>query len=395
MSNKKNSFFSFLSFIKKLPAKHTLKLVSKQKLAIEKSFPLGIDFGITAIKLVQISIIEGKLQITNIIIKEIPLELWNSPLQRKKAIPEILKKIVQEYKIRGGVITSLPSSSVQMKTVKLPPMPKEEIAKAIEWEVKQSSTIDLKDLSFDYYLLDEHKIAPSREIEAMVVSCSKKDVLEQMAMVRAANLTPLAIETDSVAGVCALIHGSQIKMGEVILFLEFGCHSCSISIVMDNNIHFKRELAINGDLLTQAIAKHCNLPYNNAERLKHTYGLMGTNSSRGDLQTPEGESAIMVNEALWLQLENIIQEIDYTFKYFTHQFTSGRISKIDRIIISGGSANLNNFHSYLNSYLNVPVEIADPLRQTPLNSEISSKFDNLESLKPRLSVAMGLALKEL
>jgi type IV pilus assembly protein PilM len=182
-------------------------------------------------------------------------------------------------------------------------------------------------------------------------------------------------------------------MEEVVLFLEFGCHSCSINIIVKNQIYFKRELAINGDSLTQAIAKHCNLSYEDAEGLKQTLGLIGADSSTQDIQTNEKE--VMVNEALWLHLENLIQEIDYTFKYFVHQFTAGRISKFDRIILSGGSANLNRFSAYLNGYLSVPVEIADPLKGIPLSPEIISKSGNLAGLSPRLSVAAGLALREL
>jgi len=399
LEDKKRSFSSvfsgIFSGIRKMLAKQTLRLVSAKEPSVEKLFPFGVDFGATAIKLIQIGIIDSKPQIINLIIEELPLELWDKPLERKKALPEIFKKIVQQNKIKGEAITSLPSSSIQMKTVKLPPMPKDEIDSAVKWEIKQTSTIPLEDLSFDYYTFDEQKINSSGEVEVIVISCSKKDVFEQINYVQAADLIPVAVDIDSLASVCALIHNSQIKMEEVILFLEFGCHSCSINIIVKNQICFKRELATNGDSLTQAIAKHCNLSYEDAERLKQTLGLIGTDSSTQDMQTNGKETAIMVNEALWLHLENLIQEIDYTFKYFAHQFTAGRISKFDRIILSGGSANLNRFSSYLNGYLSVPVEIADPLKGIPLSPEISSKFGNLAGLSPRLSVAAGLALREL
>lgn len=395
LKDKKSRLFSIFSGIRKMSARQTLRLVSPEKALIEKRFPLGVDFGITAIKLVQIGIIDKKPQIINLIIEELPFELWDKPLERKKAVPEIFKRIIQEYKIKGEVITALPSSLIQMKTIKLPPMPKDEIDSAVKWEMKQASSADLGELSFDYYIFDEQKVSPSGEIEVIVVRCSKKDVFEQMSIVQVTDLVPIAVEIDALASTSALIYNSQIKIEEIILFLEFGCHSCSINIVVKNQICFKRELAINGDSLTQAIAKHCKLSYEDAERLKQTLGLIGTN---GPPQGPqaEGEIAVMVNEALWLHLENLIQEIDYTFKYFAHEFTAGRINKFDRIILSGGSANLNRFSSYLNTYLGAPVEIADPLKGISLSPEINSKFGNkLASLSPRLSVATGLALREL
>lgn len=393
--DKKIRLPSIFSGIRKMLAKQTPRLVSAEGPSVEKLLPVGVDFGSTAIKLVQIGFIDRKPKIINLIVEELPLELWDKPLERKKALPEILKKIVQQYKIKREVITAVPSSLIQIKTVKLPPMPREEMDSAVKWEIKQSSSVTLEELLFDYYILDEQKDTSMGDNEVIVVSCSKKDVFEQMAIVQAADLIPIAVDTDSLAAVSALIHNSQIKPEEVILALEFGCHSCSINIVVKNQICFKRELATNGDSLTQDIAKHCKLSYQDAERLKQTLGLMGASSSSEDIQADRQETAVMVNEALWLHLENLIQEIDYTFKYFAHQFTAGRINKFDRIILSGGSANLNRFSSYLNSYLGVPVEIADPLKGIPSSPEIKSKFDNLTALSPRLSVATGLALRDL
>lgn len=393
---KKGGIFSILSGIRKMPSKQTLRLVSPEEAIVGKCFPFGIDFGSTAIKLLQMGIVDKRPQIVNLIVEELPLELWDKPLERKKAASEILKKIVSDYKIKDEVILALPSSSIQINTVKLPPMPETELDSAVKWEIRQISSIAAEDLAFDYYVFEEKK-ADSGEIEAIAVSCSKKEVFEQMSMVSEAGLVPLAVDTASLAGVCALIYNAQIKNEEIVLFLEFGCRSCSISIVVKNQICFKRELAVNGASLTESIAKHCGISSQDAERLKQSMGLIYTETDKSaePAGTGEKEMAVMVNEALWLHLENLIQEIDYTFKYFAHQFTAGRINKFDRIILSGGSANLSHFCAYLNNYLGVAVEIADPLKDILLNPKIKSKFDNLNNLSPRLSVAAGLALREL
>lgn len=393
---KRNSLSAIFSGIRILPSHHTMRLVSAESRPAGKFLPWGVDFGTTAIKLIQIGIFEKKPRIAELIIEELPQELRENPLERKKSLPQIFKKIVQDYKIKGGVVTSLPSSAVQIKKIKLPPMPKEEIGAAVKWEMKQTSAVALDELAFDYYFLDGAKAGSASGIELIVVSCPKKDVLEQLAIVEAANLIPVAVETDCQVAICSLVRTLQIKKEEVILFLDFGYHSCSIDIVMNNRTCFKRDLAINGDSLTQAISKHCQVPYEEAERLKQTLGLLDT-TAQGTQNTGESgqQMAVMVNEALWLHLENLIQEIDYTFKYFAHQLSAGQVNKFDRIVISGGSAKLHQFLFYLSSYLGVPVELADPLRNISLNPEINSKFKDLPGLSPSLSVAMGLATRGL
>lgn len=392
----KKGISSILSGFRKLPADQTLKLVSPSEDIVQRHFPYGVDFGTTAIKLVQIGIIDGKPQIINLIIEQIPEDLLDSPKDRKRALPEIFKRIVQTHKIKGRVVAALPSSLVQMKMIQLPNMPADEIDKAVKWELSQTSSIALEDLSFDYYILDG--TASSEQIKLMAISCSKKDVLERLALIRQANLFPVAVETDSLATVSVLIYNSQIKKEEVILFLEFSYSSCSLNIVVNNQIYLTRELSINGKSLTQAISEHCHIPYEEAERLKVSCGLIDTEHPAAEVKE---ETAVMVNEALWLHLENLIQEIDYTFKYFLHQaITTPRISKLDKIILSGGLANLNRFSTYLASYLNTPVEVINPFKEIPLSPKISSQFysgdtaDNLKHLAPRLSVAMGLALRE-
>lgn len=390
-----SKLLSVFSGIKKMPSSQTLRLVSSSGNQLEKSFSFGVDFGSTSIKLAQLGIINKKPRVLDLIVEDLPSELWISPAQRKKALPDIFRKITQKYKIKGGVITSIPASLVQMKTIRLPPMPQDEIDSAVQWAVKQDSAIPFEDISFDHYLLNDENLDFPVERDAMVITCSKKDIFEQMALIQAANLIPFAIEIDSFAAASALVHNGQIKKEEVVLILEFGFQGCSVNIVVNNRVQFKRELAVSGDSLTQSIAKRCQLSYDDAERVKKNFGLINNSGPIKENVNYEQEAAVMVNEALWLHLENLIQEIDYTFKYFSHQYTAEEIKKFDKIILSGGSANLNLFSSYLNSYIGMPVEVADPLRGLDLSEQIRSKFENLTALLPRLSVAVGLALRDL
>jgi type IV pilus assembly protein PilM len=395
---------SLFSGFKRLPSEETLRLVSIEGDVVTKRFPAGIDFGATAIKLVQLGQSSGGAQIVDLAIQDLPFELSNNPKERKKALPEILKKMVVEHKIKGPVISALPSSQIQMKIIKLPPMPLEEVTQAVKWEIQQTTTANIDDLSFDYYLLtDESAIAKDTPLDILVTSCLKKDVLELVSLIQSADLACVAMETNPLAVVSSLIHNSQIKTGEVALVLEFGGSSSSVNIVMNNKLYFSRELAVNGNYLTKAIEEHCQFSTQEAENIKKACGLAasetllthvenGANAQRQDAST---ERAIKVNEALWLHLENLIQEIDYTFKYFSYQVTQSSISKFDKIILSGGSANLTRFPEYLSTYLNTPVEIASPFKNIPLHPELKFNENSLTLLQPAFSVAMGLALREL
>lgn len=387
--------FSIFSGIKRISSEHTLQLVSTHDPLVEKHFAYGVDFGTTAIKLAQIGIFEKKPQIVDIIIEELPPDLFTNSLQRNKAVEDTFKKIVAKHKIKGSVVTALSSAQVEIKRLELPPMPEDEISAAVKWELKQTSSSGLEDLCFDYYVLDKNKSDSSPGKDVMVITCPKKEVLEQLKIIKAANLIPLAIEVDCLASVFSCRYTEQIKKEEIVLFLEFGCSSCNINIIMNRQVCFKRDLTINGNFLTQSIAKQCSISYDRAEELKKKFGLIPMDSLENAALDYGDSDKILVNQTLWLHMEDLIQEIIYTFKFFTHQFIGSEISKFDRIILSGGAGNLNHFSSYLSKYLSVPVEIIDVLDKIEILPEVRSKFDNLQLLSPRLSVAVGLALREL
>jgi type IV pilus assembly protein PilM len=71
-------------------------------------------------------------------------------------------------------------------------------------------------------------------------------------------------------------------------------------------------------------------------------------------------------------------------------FESKNKEKIEKIVLSGGSALLPNFDKYLSKLLNINVVIGDPW------SRISYPVDLkplLKNIGPRFAVAVGLAMR--
>jgi type IV pilus assembly protein PilM len=380
--------------LKKVDPKFTFQLITNTQISSELFLPIGIDFGITAIKLCVIGMVNGVPQIVKLIIEELPIELWNNRLQRKTAIPEILKKIVKENDLEGKAISAISASALQIRAMKLPPMPEEDVTAAVKWELKQISAADIADMAFDHYSSREsHQSAQPQEL--LVVSCAKQEVFDQTSLLQTTGLQPIAVDGDIFAAVAVAEYNGQFTKEDIVLFLETGQQSSSISVVVHGKVQFKRDLAVNGDSLTRAISEHSRVSYEDAEQRKKKYGLLKRDNDAKKITGKEqyaSEAAIIVNEALWLHLENLIQEIDYTFKYFSHQLSEGQIKNFDKIILSGGSANLKNFAYFLNSYLRVPVDIVDPFKKISLTKENALKIGSLETAAPRLAVAVGLAL---
>ena len=87
-----------------------------------------------------------------------------------------------------------------------------------------------------------------------------------------------------------------------------------------------------------------------------------------------------------------ISPIVNEMKYAIGLFSSKNNKKTEKIILSGGSALLPNLANYLTKVLDIKVIVGDPW------SRISYPVDLkplLNEIGPRMSVAIGLALREI
>ncbi len=66
---------------------------------------------------------------------------------------------------------------------------------------------------------------------------------------------------------------------------------------------------------------------------------------------------------------------------------------LSRVVLAGRGPLLRNLDHYLSEFLNVPVELGNPLLKVGDNkSKLTDEM--LANLAPRLSVAMGLSMDE-
>lgn len=103
------------------------------------------------------------------------------------------------------------------------------------------------------------------------------------------------------------------------------------------------------------------------------------------------ESALrdQVFEAIAPVLGELATELRRSLDYYRSR-AQGR--SVDRLILTGGSASLANFAPFLQSELQVPVTVADPL----LGMDVASKHyepSYLQTISPMFAVAVGLAAR--
>lgn len=362
--------------------------------SLKKIFPFGLDIGTNSIKIVQLGLTkEGVMKITNLFIEELPKEAQGYNLKERGRILEpILKKTLERKGLKGDCFVTAPHIWTKINFIKLPQMPLNEIDKAVHWEIRQTSQGDPKEISLDYIILERQKVKfLGNQIGILAVTAIKKDMFECLAFLESVGLSPLAIDIESLADLAALDYTKKtLTDGESVLWLDFGAGKTSLNIICNGELISLRYLNVTGNSLTKAVSEYCRIPWEEAELMKKSFGL----SISGIEQTSENlsDKAIQTRNAILPLLENMVQDIEYTFKYFSYQVTQSQITHFDRVILSGGSAHLKGLVPFLHNRLNVEVRLIDslvnfePLELTNLS---------LEELSPRMNVALGLALRRL
>jgi type IV pilus assembly protein PilM len=139
---------------------------------------------------------------------------------------------------------------------------------------------------------------------------------------------------------------------------------------------FARDIPFGGHHYTRAISQRLNLPWDKAEAAKCGQEIPGV---RWDDMVSSLEA---VSRDLSL-------EIRRSFDYFAAQPESERI---DRIVLSGGSAKLPGIDAFLSASWGLPVEVIKPFQtiQAP-----ADRFpaEELEAAAPMLAVAVGLGIR--
>ena len=119
------------------------------------------------------------------------------------------------------------------------------------------------------------------------------------------------------------------------------------------------------------------LSYEDAERAKKGESIEGVDSFTSD--------SVIENVSV-----EIVNEITRSFGYFK---TASGNEKIDKIMLSGGSSRIRNLDNFLQSHLDIPVEVINPFRKIEIPPEFDS--DYLRDMAPIAAVVVGLGIRRL
>ena len=354
---------------------------------------IGLDIGSHSIKLVGLKTTSKGPFLTCLGMKEIP------PGRDKEdvnALAEILKALVKEVGLRTKKVNlTVSGSGVQIKRISIPSLPRAELKEAVRWEIKDSLPFPVETAQIDFHVLDEYVEDGVKKMDLIVVACPKHLIDRTLSIAEGAGLQPAHLNVGPFAIWNTLLAWDRIKKEETVALVDMGAEETGIYILKDGILQFGREVTPAGADITRAILEGIDSSgapehiYERAEGIKQEMGIPSESY-------PEtiGDQSISISKISFLLrpvLEKLTAEIGRSIEYYKNSFNA---EQIDRLLLSGGGANLKNIVSYFASKLRLPVEHFNPLENSLFDSKkIDAKL--LTKMGSIFTIAAGVALPEL
>ena len=346
----------------------------------DKNKFLGVDIGTSTVKVVEIEMKDSRPFLSNYAHMKMSTEGNTAVSLPDVALPFYLKKIVKEAKIKSrDAYMAIPAFGGLVTLIEFPEMAKEDLDQAIRFEAHKYIPTSLDDVvvSWDVVSKKSEGSLIKKEITAMQTGEAKIQVLLVVApknkvskceqLVKEANLKLKSIEIESFALLRSLIGND---LGNFIV-IDIGARVCNIILIEKGVIKVNRNIDAGGKDITKTIAQSMNIEEARAERMKI--------SGKDFLSRASGISFPV--------LDLIIGEVKRVLEAY---YKSEGKSKIDSIVLSGGTAGLLGIDKYFSDSIGIRTVIGDPLRRIEYDNALEPK---LKLIKSQLAVSIGLALK--
>ncbi|MBI2013271.1 MAG: type IV pilus assembly protein PilM [Candidatus Colwellbacteria bacterium] len=341
---------------------------------------VGVDIGTTTIKIVELAkrgdkpellnygSLEGYgyLDRVNNAIQTSSLKLVESETQ------ELLRVLLKQVKIKGkNVVASLPPFSAFSTLIEIPQMSDQETSKVVYYQAKAAVPMPIADATIDWTRIEEFEDERGiKKQRIFLIAVVNENIQRYKKIFSGVGLNLQVLELEGVSLARALTTGDQ----KLSIIADIGGRSTTITVAGGGLVRYNTQIDFAGSSLTQAVATGLNINMKRAEELKKQRGLIGTGG--------EYELSTLMSPFL----DVILSEVKRV-KYF---YEKNYKTNIERIILSGGGANLKGIQKYVEREFQLPAEIADPFGRVRYSPSIAPA---IAEIGPGFSVAMGLALK--
>ena len=262
---------------------------------------IGIDLGMSGIKLVELLNERGRARLVTYAYTEFPsLQTERQLIDEAEKTGNLLKKMLDQAKTTTKrCITALPISAVFSSIISVPATNEKELQQAISWQAKKLIPMPLEEISLDSKVLDSEGASNGKKMTHVLLTGAPKGLVASYVNILShAHMEPLALETEAFAHIRSLVGRDR----STVMIIDMGVFRTNITVVEKGVPFLSRSIATGGSAITSNIAATLGIPFDQAETIKRDIESMQQFAPAGDLMP--------ILETL---LKPIVDEVRYSF----------------------------------------------------------------------------------
>jgi Tfp pilus assembly PilM family ATPase len=305
----------------------------KPRLSKKQSCSVGLDIGSTYVKLVELQINDGQIQLKR---------ASYSAINPESDLAALLGVLLRSQGVNTQQVnTSLSGAAVVMRSITLPRMSPGELKGAVQFEAKRLIPFPLEEMVLDFAIIQEK--AKDNKMQIVVAAAKKSLLQERIQLLEKAGLIPKIIDIDCFCLANAFTHsyaltGQETPQGrrETIGLLNIGARLTNLVVLENGSLKFSRDIG---------------------------FGCQ--------------ESA----------LSSLIAEISSSIDYYENQIGL----PIEKIYLSGGVCFMPSVREFVSSHLDAGLVNFDVFAGIAIDAQLGK--EELTAKQGIFAVALGLALR--
>ena len=339
---------------------------------------VGIDIGSYSVKAVLISEDKNGYQLEAFSVEPMPKgAVVDRKVQDIEAVGAVIRKVRKKVlsSVQNAAV-AVSGSTVITKIIYMDvSLNDDELASQIEIEADSLIPYPLDEVSLDFEKLDVNEADPSK-VNVLLSAVRTETIEARVASLDAGGFHTKVVDVESYA----LSRSSALCLPmlpddapeKVVAFIDIGATMTLFTVNEGSDTIYTRDQLFGSEQYTRSIVSYYNKTFEDAEKEKLSGELPPTYTF---------EVLAPFQTTLIQQIRRAIQ------MYLTF---SGK-EKLDYLVISGGTAALENIQELLSAELGIHTVIANPFNDMVIGDQIDENV--LAQIAPQLMVATGLALR--
>lgn len=358
--------------------------------------PIGLDLGARFVRMMQVVRHRGQVTVTACAQHEIAPGTYAAD-----ELDEIRVRAVASLLRHNGFVgreatVALSWDDLQIRNLRIPPMPEEEIEEAIRFDAIDRLGAGYESGEIRFIPAGDVRQGTELRQEVVILAARRSVVDARVALLARMGLRPAALD----AAPCALFRGFERFLRREqdrnvsSVFVDLGHSGTRVVAARGPGIVFMKAIPIGGLRFDELIGEHLSMSPHEVVQLRrrlHTSALTAPAAGIGD---EAGDSAVDENirravlDALRPAIEQLSKEIALCLRYCSVTFRGPRAEVVTAV---GGEACNRDLLQLLSDQVNVPFRAGRPIQHTGF--EPDWRGADRRAGQPEWATALGLALK--